>query len=494
LQLQEPLHRAYSSANVGTYTVAVTYTLDGASAGNYSLVAGTGTGAITKAPLGIGAPSIASKAYNGSNAAGALTIGGLSGVVSPDSVSVSGLTPSYGAANVGTYLVPVTYTLSGSAAGNYTLPDGTASGQITKVQLTIAVLPALASRPYDGSTTPGALSIGAASGVVGTEDVTVVGTADPYSSPNAGTYSDQVTYGLSGTAQGNYLAPVAPPVINGVVTAVQLTISAPTISSKVYDATSASAAIDLGTINGVLSGDSVTLTPTTSYGPDAGTYSVTVSYDMTGGAGNYLAPAATDGVSAVITKKALTISGTKIASRKADRTKFAGEVTPGTIQGLLGTDSVDVTGSAEDYSSAAAGTYETTVSYLLTNGEIGNAENYSLADSTGVSGVVTPVVTKVQYGFGFKFGVSKPSGKEITLWTTKLNALNIKHGDTVIVTGFSGTGELKIIRTLRAAALDKLIKSFFTGTVGTVGSSRASDNNTLIANGNRGVVITVIHN
>ena len=123
----------------------------------------------------------------------------------------------------------------------------------------------------------------------------------------------------------------------------------------------------------------------------AGTYSgnITVS-----GGGATDAEIAT--VSSSVNPKALTISpAPSIASRAYDTTTTAGLLTIGSLSGLVGSETLSVTGAAADYPSADAGSYPgTVVTYTLVDGT-GLASNYSLAtgSATGVVIKATPTAT-----------------------------------------------------------------------------------------------------
>jgi hypothetical protein len=166
----------FASANVGAgITITTTgYTLSGDQALNYTLTQPSGlTATITAKALSIGAPTIASKVYDGTTAAGAVTVGALSGLVSPETLSVSGTVAAYSSAAVGTYQnVAVTYTLangSGNTAGlasNYSLVAGSATGTITPRELIITVDPVSLMSDFDGqshgvvwTTTPAGISV-----------------------------------------------------------------------------------------------------------------------------------------------------------------------------------------------------------------------------------------------------------------------------------------------------------------------------------------------
>src|SRR5205823_3144994 len=153
----------------------VTYTLhDGTGGGlaaNYSLATGTATGTITAKPLSVTAPSIASKVYDATTTAGAVTVGTLSGFVGSHTVTATAAAAAYSSANAGSYSgVVITYTLAdganGGLAANYSLATGTATGTITAKPLSVTA-PTIASKPYDATTTAGAVTVGTLSGFVG---------------------------------------------------------------------------------------------------------------------------------------------------------------------------------------------------------------------------------------------------------------------------------------------------------------------------------------
>jgi hypothetical protein len=146
----------FASANVGTGISITTtgYTLSGTNAGNYTLTQPTLSANITAKPLTITGLTGNNKVYDRSTAASASGTAALSGVVSPDAVSITG-TPSFTFAsdNVGTAIGITTtgYTLAGAAAGNYSLTQPSLSANITAKDLTIT---AAAASKASGATDP----------------------------------------------------------------------------------------------------------------------------------------------------------------------------------------------------------------------------------------------------------------------------------------------------------------------------------------------------
>ena len=179
-----------TKTNAGTY--AVTADFVPTDTANYtSLLAQTvGSFVISKATLSATAganSTIASKIYNASNTAGAVTVGTLSGFVGAETVSATATAAAYSSANAGTYPgVVITYTLAdganGGLAANYRLPDGTATGTIT--QATTASVIASSGNPA----LPGAI-------VAFTHTLSVV-------APGAGTPSSSVQFRTNDVAFG----------------------------------------------------------------------------------------------------------------------------------------------------------------------------------------------------------------------------------------------------------------------------------------------------
>lgn len=129
----------FADKNVGTgKAITITgYTLSGTKAANYSVTQPTGlTANITAKPLSITSPTIASKVYNASAVSGAVTVGTLSGFVGSETVATTA-TGLYADANAAIgKTATISYVLSngtnGGLATNYSLTNGTGTGDITQ--------------------------------------------------------------------------------------------------------------------------------------------------------------------------------------------------------------------------------------------------------------------------------------------------------------------------------------------------------------------------
>lgn len=263
---------ALASANAGDYTTTVSYTLTNGSSGglasNYSLASTTGVAAkITPKALAITAPSIAAKTYDASTAAGALTIGSLSGFVGSETVTATGSAAALASANTGAYSTAVSYTLtngsSGGLAANYSLASSTGVAAVISPRL----LSLSASKTYDGSTSLTGSMVTLGNLVTG-ETLSYTGALASSARVSAAnkfisaiTLAD-ATDGSAGLA-GNYALPTlnvgnAPVIISARALTVSAIISGSL--SKVYDdTTSASGANVTGSVTGAVAGDVIGL-------------------------------------------------------------------------------------------------------------------------------------------------------------------------------------------------------------------------------------------
>ncbi|MEK4515159.1 YDG domain-containing protein [Paenibacillus sp. FSL H8-0122] len=281
---------AYNSAALGVNkTITVTYSLSGAQAASYIAPAPyiVNTGSIALHPLTIEAPNLTLAKFKDGTTAAAVIPGQLMGVVPGEDVTVSAVA-NYDTSAVGTNkTITVVYTLSGADAGNYIAPASyiVTNGEIDRDQIT-------RSRVYDG-TTAAAVIVGAVNGIIDGDDVTVHASGT-YDSPNVGVDKIiTISYTLTGVDAGNYFPPVSYSINTGIITALQLDITAPVLTeSKLYDGNT-SAQITPGTLIGVIPGDDVTVSATATYS-DAAAGSgklITVVYTLSGDdAGNYAAP------------------------------------------------------------------------------------------------------------------------------------------------------------------------------------------------------------
>ena len=120
---------------------------------------------------------------------------------------------------------------------------------------------------------------------------------------------------------------------------------------------------------------------------NAGSYMVKYSSGLSASSGYAIAAGAE--VNYTVDKAVLSFAtSTTIADKVYDGATAAGAVSVGTLNGLVGSETLNVTGAAAALGSKNVGSYSTTVSYTLTDGT-GLASNYTLATSTGVGANIT---------------------------------------------------------------------------------------------------------
>jgi hypothetical protein len=250
----------FNNKNVGTAKpVSTSMTISGTDAGNYVLVQPTGiTADITAALIRVTASGI-DKQYDGTTAAQVNLAS--NGLVSGDNVSFSGYSANFSQANVGNGL-PVTVTgigLSGADAGNYTLFNSNAN---TTASILPRVLSLQGTRVYDTTTHADAGLFGSGGTINGVNGETLSLTGSgTLTTKNVG---NQVPFaGLGSLALGNGTGSASNYTLTGgsdwvTITPAQLTVTNTIALSKQYDGNT-NAQLQNATLQGVLSGDTVTL-------------------------------------------------------------------------------------------------------------------------------------------------------------------------------------------------------------------------------------------
>lgn len=185
----------------------------------------------------------------------------------------------------GTYNGNINLTSTGAPSATV----ATASSIVNPKALTITGLTANA-KVYDGTTTASVTGTAAYSGLENGETFTVSGSASwVFSSKDFGT---PVTL----TRTGNYLAPssnytITQPTLSANITKRPLTITAPSIASKVYDGSAVSGAVTAGTLSNLVGTETLNVTATGLYAdPDAAIgKTATVAYLLANGTNGGLA-------------------------------------------------------------------------------------------------------------------------------------------------------------------------------------------------------------
>ena len=402
----------------------------------------------------INTPVAQNKVYDKTDAT--IINGTLNGIVNGDAVSLVG-TGTFASVNVANGItVTSTSTLSGAAAGNYSLTQPTSlTANITPKALSITA-PVIASKEYNGSAATGEIAVGALSGFVGSETVTATATG-LYTNANAGTAkSANITYTLNNGTNGglatNYS--LATGTGSGDITPKGLT-AASTITSKVYDGSAATGVVTLGTVTGLIGTETLTITPSASNYSNANVgigKATTISYLLANGSGlaaNYsIAPLAS---TADITARSITASisatdkvydGTDVAAATGSATGVAGASVAVTVSNAkfnnanVGTDkavTANVAIADANYSLTAA-TAATTADITVKQLTPAIVANNKIFDNSTVATLSNQTVNEVV------------NGEVVGLAVTAANFASKERGTHIVTaTGLSLTGAASVI-------------------------------------------------
>ncbi|MDF3163788.1 YDG domain-containing protein [Pseudomonas proteolytica] len=391
-------------AGVGKAVTVAGVTLSNGSglAQNYTVSQpGALSGDIFKAVIsGISGLTALSKVYNGNTDAALSSLGAtINGKVSGDDVVLASAASEFTNKNAGndkTVLIS-NITLSGSDLGNYTFVNNTATATASITPKALAIIGmSVVDKVYDGRLSA-TLSGGSLSGLVGNETLGVTGLTATFADKNVGTDkvvtasgTTLVNGGNGGLASNYSLA--NPTGWTADITAKTLTVSGITANSKIYDGTTA-ATLSGGVLSGLVSGETLSLSTLAGVFLDANVgnaKTVTVSggglADGTGLASNYILRSPT-GLSANISAKALTITGLTANGKVYDGNNLA-SLSGGALDGLVGSETLGVTGLSATFSDKNAGTGKTVTASgatLVNGGNGGLASNYSISNPMGLS-------------------------------------------------------------------------------------------------------------
>jgi len=295
---------------------------------------------------------VGDKVYNGTTAA-TLTGGTLAGVASGDTITLT-QAGSFASKDVGTGIaVTASDSIGGANNGDYLLTQPTGlTGSITPASLTVTGT-VVGDKVYNG-TTAATLTGGTLTGVIAGDTVTLtqVGT---FASKSVGTgIAVTAADTLGGASAGDYDL-TQPTGLTGTITPASLTVTGTVVGNKVYNGTASAPLMD-GTLQGVISGDSVTLIQAGTFastnvgtgiavtaadslsGPAAADYSIT---QPTGLTGNIVPATSSSGGGSTAPSTPPTIPSTPqaalLAQTQIESTYIPTHLT--TAQGIIGTSS-----------------------------------------------------------------------------------------------------------------------------------------------------------
>ncbi len=382
--------------------------ITGADAGNYTAaVAADFFASISPALLQLVGVTAIDRVYDSSTTV-SLAGGALAGVIGDDEVSLvsDGASGRMAHKNAGTgKAVTVTgFTLTGAAAGNYTLMQPT--GLLVDISAyTLTILGLSGDKTYDG-TADAPLTFTGLDAVFDGDIVTLNDSAvtAAYADKNVGTGRTITLSGdfsLDGDDAGNYLLN-QPGSLTGDIARLGITVTGLTIADKVYDGTTFGEISGTGSFGGAIAGDDLGIAvgeiTITFADKNVGTDKPVALSGITlsgADAGNYTAESP-QGITGNITAKTVTVGGLGADDKVYDR---------GTDATLTGTASVDGFVSGDDVAlndSAQAGHFDdkhvgadktVTVSGLTLDGA--DAGNYIFVDPVTTASITPAEITLV---------------------------------------------------------------------------------------------------
>ena len=432
-----------------------------------------------------GSFTAANKVYDGTTAA-TIASRSLSGVAAGDDVSLSGGTATFADKNVGTgkTVTGTGFSLSGADASKYTLASSTltTTANITAKPLTVDGVTAN-NKVYDGGTSATLNTSGASlNGVVSGDTVSLVtsGASGSFANKSVETGKTVTISGLSlsGAGASNYT--LTQPTATADITPLGITGSF-TADNKVYDGDN-SATVLTRTLNGAISGDTVSLTGGTATFAnknvgDAKT--VTLAGATLGGAdaGNYSLTSVST-TTANITARDLTVEATGVNKEYDGTTAATVNLSSDKLSG--DTVTLDYTSASFNDKNVGTGKPVSVTGISISGADAGNYNLTNTSESTtanitakSVTGNFT-AADKVYDGNDSATVTGRSlsgaiSGDDVSLTggTAKFNNELVGSGKTVTLTGASLTGAdkdnyvLDSVNTTTASILAWTTKGFF---------------------------------
>ncbi|MCD7746650.1 MAG: YDG domain-containing protein [Lachnospiraceae bacterium] len=353
------------NVNKGTATI----TIEGM--GEYT---GTLTYHFTINPITVtAAVSASNKEYNGTTNATVTATVSEDDLIGKDSITISGLAGTFADANVGTgKTVTVDTTeavVTGNDNGNYSISYTTDNVTADIMAKTVTATVNASDKVYDGTADATVTAtLTTAEGLIDGDSITISNLTGTFEDANVGT-SKVVTVNtesaaVTGNDKGNYSISYATENVTASIT-VKSVMAAVSAEDKVYDGTTdATVTATLTAAEGLAEGDSITITGLTGAFADANVGTgktvtvVTTGATVTGNdKGNYNISYETEGVTADITAKAITVTITPGGGT------YGGTITPASavLNGLVSTDE-----SSSGEGSSDADSVQVTLTYTGT--------------------------------------------------------------------------------------------------------------------------------
>jgi hypothetical protein len=383
------------------------------------------------------------KIYDGNNSA---SITGLSisqsGAIDGDTVNLAALTSAtYDDKNADTNKTVTSNTLSIISASNggkqvfgYSLSSPAASGNVGTINAaSLSVIGQTADNKVYDATTVASLSGGALSGILGSDNVSLITGIGAFTDKNVDSNKAVTVTGtsLTGTDAGNYIVS-NPSGLTADITPASLSVIGQSADNKVYDATTV-ATLSGGALSGILGSDNVSLITGigafTDKNVDSNKVVTVTGTSLTGtDAGNYTV-SNPSGLTANITPATISaVSGITADTKTYDATTGATLNTSAvTLIGLLGSDGLNLATATGLFADANADTGKTV---NITGLSLGGADatNYTLASTTASA---TADITPRSLAITANAGQSKPLGATDPIFTFSVGGLGLAGADTL---------------------------------------------------------------
>jgi len=336
--LDKNVASAPKSFNLGT--LALGNGPNGELASNYTLVAGNIT--INPYVLSLTGLTAQNKIYDATDTA---VISGVPVIGNPllgDSVGVIATgTGTFYSINVGSGIyVNGGYALTGVDAINYTVPQNQMSATIFAKQITFSGVPIATRRQYDGTTVT-TVTGATANGIIAGDNAVL---SAIYTTPDVGV-NKLASLALTGSSAGNYTLPSL--TLTGTIDPRILTYTGtPVAANKVYDGTNVATITGISNITGLISSDGTSLVGLFSDKNVGNGKQVTLT--LTGAGSKNYAFAPVNGLTANITPRALTLTGTPVAANRPYDGTTTAQISGATLNGVLSYDNVLLSGNFAD--------------------------------------------------------------------------------------------------------------------------------------------------
>lgn len=386
----------------------------------------------TGIPLTVTGAITADKVYDGT-ATASITSGVLSGVISPDVVTLN-QSGNFNNKNVATNkTITSTSTIAGANAPAYTLTQPTLTRRnVTARTLTVTVT--ANSKTYNANTTA---TVTFSDNRIAGDVLTVASTSAVFANKHAGTGKVVTVSGLrisAGTDRTNYTLAFTTTTGNANITQRPLTVTG-AANSKMYNGNTVSTVKPSITSGAVQTGDVANFTQVYN-NKNAGTTKTMIPSGVVtdGNSGSNYVYTFVNSTNGTITKRPLTItaaSNTKLYDGSSNCATLPG-VTSGAVQ------SGDAAGFVQNYNNAAVGTGKTiTASGVVNDGNTGNNYTYTFVNNT--SGIINPLtVSSADFrtkGSGTNGNFSDPSIWQYDrgggLWTNATQSPSLTNNITL---------------------------------------------------------------